>query len=472
VTGPVVVVGDSLLDIDLVGAARRLAPDAPVPVLADAVEHARPGGAALCAALVAELSAGAEPVVLITALPDDADAARLMELATSGVRVIRLPRSGATPVKTRVRAENHPLVRLDRGGDGTVTTLPDAAAGALAEAGAVLVADYGAGTTRDHRLRALLAEAATRVPLVWDPHPRGPDPVPGATLVTPNEREAAAAAPHVTATGLRAIALRSEQLRAKWSARSVAVTLGSAGAMLNQGSSVPFVVPAPRVDARDECGAGDCFAASAALALAKGALPTEAVAAAVRAAAAFVAAGGAHAAGLRWSVGAGAGRAAREQAGSDPQQQAPVQNLIAAVREQGGTVVATGGCFDLLHAGHVATLEAARRLGSCLIVCLNSDASVRRLKGSGRPLQAAADRAHILRALSCVDAVVTFEEDTPLRILDTLRPDVWVKGGDYSADTLPEAPLLAGWGGQVVAVPYLPERSTTRLVSTARSGAP
>jgi rfaE bifunctional protein nucleotidyltransferase chain/domain len=142
--------------------------------------------------------------------------------------------------------------------------------------------------------------------------------------------------------------------------------------------------------------------------------------------------------------------------------------VAAEIRARGGTLVATGGCFDLLHAGHVATLEAARRMGDALIVCLNSDASVRRLKGSTRPLQPQADRARILRALSCVDAVAIFDEDTPVEILDRLRPDVWVKGGDYSAETLPEAPLLASWGGQVVAVPYLPERSTTRLVGAAR----
>jgi rfaE bifunctional protein nucleotidyltransferase chain/domain len=130
-------------------------------------------------------------------------------------------------------------------------------------------------------------------------------------------------------------------------------------------------------------------------------------------------------------------------------------------------VVATGGCFDLLHAGHVATLEAARRLGDCLVVCLNSDASVRRLKGPHRPLAPAADRARVLRALGAVDAVTVFDEDTPLAVLDRIRPDIWVKGGDYTASALPETELLAGWGGEVVVVPYLEGRSTTRLAAAA-----
>jgi len=112
--------------------------------------------------------------------------------------------------------------------------------------------------------------------------------------------------------------------------------------------------------------------------------------------------------------------------------------------------------------------SSARRLGDCLIVCLNSDASVRRLKGEGRPLVPERDRVQVLLALEAVDAVTVFGEDTPNAVLDALRPDVWVKGGDYAASGLPEAELLAGWGGQVVVVPYLAGRSTTRLVETAR----
>jgi D-beta-D-heptose 7-phosphate kinase / D-beta-D-heptose 1-phosphate adenosyltransferase len=134
------------------------------------------------------------------------------------------------------------------------------------------------------------------------------------------------------------------------------------------------------------------------------------------------------------------------------------------VRAAGGTVVATGGCFDLLHAGHVATLRAARALGDCLVVCLNSDASVRRLKGPDRPLQPAADRAGVLEALECVDAVEVFDEDTPERVIDRLRPDVWAKGGDYAGVALPESRLLESWGGQAVVLPYLDGRSTTALV--------
>lgn len=138
------------------------------------------------------------------------------------------------------------------------------------------------------------------------------------------------------------------------------------------------------------------------------------------------------------------------------------------MRAAGGTVVATGGCFDLLHAGHVATLRAARRLGDCLIVCLNGDASVRRLKGPDRPLQSEGDRVEVLAALDCVDAVEVFDDDTPLVVLERLRPDVFVKGGDYAVVDLPEAATLAHWGGQAVVVPYLAGRSSSRLIEEAR----
>jgi rfaE bifunctional protein nucleotidyltransferase chain/domain len=145
---------------------------------------------------------------------------------------------------------------------------------------------------------------------------------------------------------------------------------------------------------------------------------------------------------------------------------------VARVRARGGRIVATGGCFDLLHAGHVATLQAARGLGDCLVVCLNSDAGVARLKGGGRPVNPQADRYRVLAALGCVDAVVVFDEPTPHAVLSRLRPDVWVKGGDYGGGEreLPEAELVRRWDGQAVLVPYLPGRSTTALVSAANGG--
>jgi D-beta-D-heptose 7-phosphate kinase / D-beta-D-heptose 1-phosphate adenosyltransferase len=133
-------------------------------------------------------------------------------------------------------------------------------------------------------------------------------------------------------------------------------------------------------------------------------------------------------------------------------------------------VVATGGCFDVFHAGHLQLLDQARRLGDRLVVLVNSDASVRRLKGPGRPVHQVEDRVRVLRALTCVDSVVVFDEDDPRDALRRIRPDIWVKGGDYTAAQLPETPLVRSWGGRVVILPTLPGRSTTAVLQSLDGG--
>jgi rfaE bifunctional protein nucleotidyltransferase chain/domain/rfaE bifunctional protein kinase chain/domain len=465
-----VVVGDALLDIDVVGVARRLSPDAPVPVLDDIVEHPRPGGAALAAMMAAD---DGHDVTLVTAVGDDEDGRRLQGLL-AGVTVVALPYTGPTPVKRRVRSAGQSLVRLDSGSTpGEVTDLPAAVATALSRADCVLVSDYGRGVSALPALRDLLRSLPSSVPLVWDPHPRGAAPVPGCHLVTPNRSEAAALAHRAEPS--RAIAgsqLAETQADAValvhgWQARAVAVTLGGRGALLTYGSGAPSVSPAPSVHCVDPCGAGDRFAVTAALELARDRLPSEAVAAAVLSASAYVAQGGpaslfASSPHVEGAPGAPAGRVPT----------ADVSALLDGVRAGGGTVVAAGGCFDLLHAGHIATLQSARSLGDCLVVCLNSDASVRRLKGPQRPLVTQADRARVLSALECVDAVVVFDEDTPAEILDRLRPHIWVKGGDYAGVDVPEAAVLEQWGGQVVTLSYLPGHSTSQLASAAAGSSP
>ncbi|RBY78279.1 D-glycero-beta-D-manno-heptose 1-phosphate adenylyltransferase [Geodermatophilus sp. TF02-6] len=459
--GPLVVVGDALLDVDLVGTASRLTPDAPVPVVEDVETRERPGGAALAAVVAA--AATSREVVLVTPVADDEDADRLRALLAGRVRLVEVPAAGGTAVKRRVRVGDHSVVRIDSGAPvAGVGPLPAEAAAVVRDAAAVLVADYGRGTSAAADVRAALAEA--RGPVVWDPHPRGADPLPTARLVTPNGAEATrvAAAVGVAAegAGLAAVGARAEALIRHWGVGAVAVTLGARGALLSYGEGAPMVVPAVPVSGGDPCGAGDSFAAAAALALADGAVTGEAVAVAVAFAGAFVARGGASAWDRAWD--------AQPQPEPEVAVAPGADAVIARVRAGGGTVVATGGCFDLLHPGHVATLRAARGLGDCLVVCVNSDESVRRLKGPSRPLVTAADRARVLEALEFVDAVVVFDEDTPAEVLDRLRPDVWAKGGDYAGADLPEAAVLRRWGGQAVVLPYLDGHSTTALVERSR----
>jgi D-beta-D-heptose 7-phosphate kinase/D-beta-D-heptose 1-phosphate adenosyltransferase len=455
-----VVVGDTLLDSDVEGSVRRIAPDAPAPVLDEERATDRPGGAGLAALLAA---GHGYDVALVTALADDAGGARLNELLTAaGVEVYPLPLPGATPEKIRLRAKGQVLLRLDRGGTEPQPPgeAPEAALEVLQEASAILVSDYGRGVARHPQLRAAIERATA--PVVWDPHPNGPAPVPGVRLVTPNSAEVRTLTGDAGGGSTLTTAQRAGHLlRQRWRAGAVVVTVGADGAVLCHSGPTPLVVPAPERSGGDTCGAGDRFAATAALALASGRLVSEAVQDAVAAASAYVAAGGVTAALTPEEKPAGpARRIGAEEAG----------RLLADVRARGGTVVATGGCFDLLHIGHLATLQAARKLGDCLIVCLNSDASVSALKGPDRPLTAQEDRSRLLAALDCVDAVVVFDEPTPESVLSWLRPDIWVKGGDYAdgGPDLPESELVQRWGGQTVIVPYLDGRSTTRTIAAAR----
>ncbi|MUN40856.1 D-glycero-beta-D-manno-heptose 1-phosphate adenylyltransferase [Actinomadura litoris] len=463
-TAPLVVVGDVLLDIDIVGGSSRLCPDAPVPVIEQAEERARPGGAGLAALLAA--AAGRE-VVLVTALADDEPGRRLRAMLEEHVEVAAFHLHGGTPRKLRIRSGGQSIARLDTG-EGRALDGPvgPRVADAVSGAGAVLVSDYGRGVPRHRAVRSLLEALPPRVPVVWDPHPRGEAPVPGVRLLTPNSEEAARLAAadgaDITGSGLSAVGRRGRHLGRAWGVEGVAVTLGSEGALLCDGSRTPFLAPA-RPARGDACGAGDSFAAGAVGALADGASLAAAVTEGVHRASEFVRAGAATAVAARLADH-GTPRLVPER-GED------AWDVVERTRRAGGTVVATGGCFDLLHAGHVSMLHQARRLGDCLVVCVNSDASVRRRKGPSRPVTPAADRVRVLEALSDVDAAVVFEDDTPAPLLERLRPDVWVKGADYAGTTLPEAGTVRAHGGEVVLLPLLEGRSTTRLLSTTKGDA-
>jgi D-beta-D-heptose 7-phosphate kinase/D-beta-D-heptose 1-phosphate adenosyltransferase len=459
-SGPLVVVGDSLLDIDVDGNSDRLSPDAPVPVVDLTRRWIRPGGAALAALLG---SRTAEQVVLVTALGLDDAASDLVRLLDGHVDIRPLRLDGDTACKTRVRARGVPLLRLDWGsGRAERAEIPADVAAALAAAGAILVSDYGRGLSANPRIRRLLQQRAAEVPVIWDPHPKGGAPVPHCTLVTPNATEAGAA----VGDG-RPVEQAAELVR-RWQAAAVAVTLGDQGAVLchaesDRSRTVP-VTGTPQVRGAappDTCGAGDAFAAAATASLLAGADVDAAVQEAVRSASEFVFAGGASA----FSTLTGVQPPTVSSAGTD------VFALADRVRHSGGRLVATGGCFDLLHRGHISLLSQARALGDALVVCLNSDDSVRRAKGPSRPLVGQEDRARVLEALGCVDGVQIFDEDTPRELLARLRPDIWVKGTDYTDRPLPERETVERFGGRVVLLPVVPGYSTTRLVSASRGAA-
>lgn len=449
----IAVVGDTLLDVDVSGTSERLSPDAPVPVVDVRTDDRRAGGAGLVATMLAK---DGHDVTLVTVLSDDARATEIRDLLP-GVRIVAGPSGVATPVKTRVRVGDHALVRIDEGCETppVPSATPEMTA-ALDDVDAVIVADYGRGVAAAPAVREAIARATEHTPVVWDPHPKGAVPVAGITVATPNASEAR----RFTEIGGEGVPFATDAAAAlvdAWDVRAVAVTLGDRGALVGRRTARGLdsrFLPAPSVTAGDPCGAGDRLAAGVAVALAGGSDVPDAVAAGVADASAYLAAGGVT------SLLADA-PAPVEVPGVDRD----ALRVVHRIRSGGGTVVATGGCFDLLHAGHARTLSAARALGDCLVVCLNSDSSVRQLKGPERPFMTQDDRVELLLALDCVDAVVVFDETTPDEALRRFRPDVWAKGGDYTADELPEAVTLAEWGGRVVTVPFHAGRSTTRLAA-------
>lgn len=434
---PLVVVGDALLDVDVEGTATRLSPDAPVPVVDVQRERRRPGGAALAALLAARSTL--RPVVLVTTLADDAAASSLTDML-AGVDVVASISDGSTVCKTRVRAGGQSLVRLDTGDARAPRRPAPGSLDAIDAAAAVLVADYGRGLTSNPQIRCHISKNAN---VVWDPHPRGARPVEGARLVTPNAAEA-------MALGAPPLPDAAEVLRERWQSEAVAVTDGPRGAVLADTAATKTIPVHKGQTGEDTCGAGDRFAAAAALALADGAGVHDAVARAVDQASRFVAAGGL--------------RTVDPNPRTDRDDAYTVAEGIAAA---GGRLVATGGCFDLLHPGHIALLKQARSLGDALIVCLNSDASVRRRKGPGRPVVPEQDRARMVSELPDVDGVLIFDEDDPSGVLERLRPDVWVKGGDYRVDELPEAAVVQRHGGEVVIAGLIDGYSTSKLVAAA-----
>jgi rfaE bifunctional protein nucleotidyltransferase chain/domain len=470
-TPRVTVVGDALLDVDWTGAVERVCPDAPAPVLDQRDERIRPGGAALAAAFAA--AAGAE-VTLVTALGGDVagDAVR-SSLAAAGVAVLDLGLDGPTPVKLRLRSDGQSLVRVDRGctpvirPGGWATDATDA----VLDADAVLVSDYGRGMAGLAPFGALLG--AIESPVVWDPHARGPVPPQGLDLLVPNCTEGRRLA------GSGAAAQRNgdgDAALAAFLARQfgcpVALTVGLRGAIVAMPGAEPVLVPVDPA-AGDPCGAGDRFAATAVVGRARGVPVVDAAEAAAAAARRHVVDGfgGGAPVGSPLSVGASVAPAPTpapvRSPGRPTAADTDAAGLARAVRAAGGTVVVAGGCFDVLHAGHVRLLQSARRLGDCLIVCINDDLSVRRLKGRHRPVNPLADRVEVLRALGSVDAVHPFDEDDPCAALELLRPHVFVKGADHAQAELPERRVLGEWGGEIVFVPVVPGRSTTRVLEIA-----
>jgi D-beta-D-heptose 7-phosphate kinase/D-beta-D-heptose 1-phosphate adenosyltransferase len=469
----VVVIGDAMLDGYLSGSSARLCPEAPVPVVAVSRSDEAPGGAANVAANAAGLGA---QVSRLSVVGDDPEGQRLTSalrrqgVDTGGVVAHPLRR---TLSKTRVVSDGHMLVRFDEGTTSPIDAQSQEVIGAaladlFAGCDAVVVSDYGYGVLTPGVVATLarLQAGAPRLLAVDAKHlvryARA-----GVTVVKPNFAQAVSMLPSAPpeAPGSRVpwMAGQGERLLERCAADVVAVTLDADGALVFERGRAPHRTharPHPQLRA---AGAGDTYLTLLALALAAGADTPSAAELASAAAAVVMSKEGTatcSAAEVAEMLAPGGKLLAGDQ----------VAQRMAFHRAQGRRIVFTNGCFDILHRGHTTYLNRAKALGDVLVVGVNTDAGVRRLKGDERPINQLEDRIEVLAALSCVDHVVAFGEDDPRQLIRSVRPHVFVKGGDYTRERLPEAAVVEELGGTVVVLPYEADRSTTGIIDRIRVG--
>lgn len=470
----VLCIGDVMLDRFIYGAVERISPEAPVPVLRQNRESAMPGGAANVARNLASL--GLRPV-LIGARGDDAAGRELLALLDQeealSARLVTLP-DRPTTVKQRFVAGGHQLLRVDTEEASPVpasaeTELLGLITAEAAGAAAILLSDYAKGLLSDAVIAGAVKIAGKLgIPVIADPKGRNFARYGAVDVLKPNASELASATGMPAGTDEEAAAALEAAMQAL-PARAVIVTRAARGmSFIRKGEGVQHRVGRAR-EVFDVSGAGDTSLAAIGAAMAAGADLGEAVALAI--AASGIAVGKAGTA----TVSAAEVRTALDHDG--PAGRAgllPLEAMIGQVarwRAAGLRIGFTNGCFDILHPGHVRVIEQARARCDRLVIGLNSDASVTRLKGPGRPVNDQNARAAVLAALGAVHGVVVFEEDTPRAVIEALKPDVLVKGGDYTRETIVGADIVEANGGDVVIVPLVAGHSTTATIARSQDKA-
>lgn len=466
----VLVLGDVVLDEYWWGRVERVSPEGPVPVVALESRTLAAGGAANVARNLQAL--GARPI-LIGAVGADATGESLRDvLGGAGLDPGGLvAESGrVTPRKLRVGTRAQALLRVDDEApqpisDGTAKAIGERAAVAVRGADAAVVSDYGKGCVDRRTVRRLVDSArAAGLPVIADPKGADPGLYHGVDYLVPNETELRALAGGAWA-GAAGRAEAAASVRARAGAEGLVLTRSEHGVELHTKAGV-VELPARAREVYDVTGAGDTFVAAFALGLGAGLSAVESCALGNAAAGVKV---GKRGTAVVTRAELEASLARWERSGLTKRR--PLEDVRAAVealRREGRRVVFTNGCFDLLHAGHVRYLQASRALGDCLVVGLNTDASVQRLKGPGRPILTLEERAQILSGLACVDYLVEFDDPTPVELIRALRPDVLTKGADYAVDEIVGAELVREWGGRVERVPLAEGLSTTSIIERIR----
>jgi D-beta-D-heptose 7-phosphate kinase/D-beta-D-heptose 1-phosphate adenosyltransferase len=469
VGGRVLVVGDVMLDRYVYGTVERISPEAPIPVVR--VEHrvSMPGGAGNVARNVAALGASAS---LIGIIGDDGAGSELDDLlgALDGVAPMLLHAPDRpTTVKVRYIAGGQQLFRADDEFSGPlssslVDSLLAAFGEALPEHDVVVLSDYAKGALDDAVLGPLIERArAAGKPVIADPKSRDLSRYRGASLLTPNLSELASATDLPCGTEDEVAAAAALALE-RAGAEALLVTLSERGMALARRGGTALHLAAEAREVFDVSGAGDTVAATLGTAVAAGLALDDAARLANAAAGVVVGKLGTavvHRADLAAALH---GRDMRDAEHKLCTAEVAVDR-VEQWRRRGQRVTFTNGCFDLIHPGHVALLDQARAAGDRLVVGLNSDASVRRLKGANRPVQHETARATVLASFQSVDLVVIFDEDTPMELIAALRPDVLVKGADYSLDQVVGADLVRSYGGEVVLAQIAPGYSTTGTIA-------
>ncbi|WP_201750271.1 D-glycero-beta-D-manno-heptose 1-phosphate adenylyltransferase [Tautonia marina] len=462
------VLGDVMLDRYLEGDVNRISPEAPVPVVRLTHEWYRPGGAGNVAASLAGLGCR---TTLAGAAGEDPEVDRLRRaLFDAGVADCALvERPGSRTIcKTRVVSHgHHQLLRLDQdggrndfraAGDDLRQRLPDL----LADQDVVVLSDYDKGTLTPELVRATIEACRERaIPCIVDPKQLDFRIYSGATLLTPNLLEARRAVGRSLEDD-ESVGEACAELRDTLGLDAMLITRGADGMTLATGSALHHF-PAEVRQVADVTGAGDTVAAVLAACLGGGLPVDQACRAASVAAGIAVGHPGCYVvqgAELDWALRGCSPKVRSIEAAA---------RWAASQRRAGRSIVFTNGCFDILHAGHLTCLEQARRLGDALIIGLNSDASVRGLKGPERPVVHENHRAALLAGLACVDGVVVFDDPTPERLIQAIEPDVLVKGGDYTVDGIVGAEIVRAKGGRVVTIPLVPGLSTTSILAASRA---
>lgn len=461
----VLVAGDVMLDRYLFGGTSRISPEAPVPVVHVRSSDDRAGGAANVAVNLAALGI---TTTLLGVVGRDEEARRLKEvLEARGVTChFSLSDDRPTITKTRVQSRGQQLIRLDREepqGEPVGSSLTASLAAALGEVDAVILSDYGKGALAD--VASMIEACRTAgVPVMVDPKGSDFSRYRGASVITPNQAEFEAVAG--SATSDDDMVERARKMLGDLELDALLVTRSEKGMLMVEAGEEPFFLSTHAREVYDVTGAGDTVIATFAGAHASGSDFRSAAGLANLAAGLVVRKIGVASVtpselsiALHQHGHGGPGMVSEEE----------LLSLLTECRERGEKIVMTNGCFDVLHAGHVAYLEEAKNLGDRLVVAVNDDDSVRRLKGEDRPFNTLADRMAVLAGLASVEWVVPFAEDTPARLIASVLPDVLVKGGDYRPEQIAGAADVIGNGGEVRVLSFREGHSSSRIIDKLRS---